>query len=698
LACHAFLFSASPVDAAGLLIADGPFGGVLEQTEHEVTVTINNGIAVTEVNQTFLNTENRTVEALYSFPVPEGASVANFSMWINGQEMIGEVLEKERARQVYNSYKQQERPKDPGLLEQVDYKEFELRIFPIFANAEQRIRITYYQQLNTDHDWSTYVYPLATTTKRGIDSQVTGRFAINFRMLSEVPISEVESPSHGQEFVFSRHDENFREASLEVTGGRGTVEQDVVLAVKTTRPQTGLDLITSRPEDEDGYFMMTLTAGEELEKLDQAMDYVFVLDVSGSMANDAKLRLSTASLASFIDALGPDDRFEVMTFNVAPSLLFSGLQTADDETKRQATAFLSRAEARGGTALRPALQTAMRYGEPDRPLNIVVLSDGMTEQADAATLLDAARQRPSNATIFTIGVGNEVNRPMLEQLAERSGGLADFISRGDNFERRAEAFRRKLLRPVASDLSFGFDGVEVYDVEPAVLPNLYHGTPVRVFGRYRGEGPVDVSLDATIHGRAVSKTTQLDFPDKRSSVAQHPQIERMWAWTRIDGLLKQADADGRRSRPVLEEVIRLGEAYSIVTEYTSFIVLENDSEYERWNIDRRNALRIDRDRAEREKVNERMRQLREASQARLGPSPTQQASTGDAVPPQAKPMVQVRDLPRDGDLNFVDDQPNRRRSIPSHGGGGGAIAPLGAAAMLGLLGAGAWLRPKRKNA
>ena len=87
--------------AAGLLIAEGGFGGVLEIIEHDISVTINNGVAVTEITQVFRNTENRQVEALYTFPVPRGASVSNLSMWINGQEMIGEVLEKEKAREIY---------------------------------------------------------------------------------------------------------------------------------------------------------------------------------------------------------------------------------------------------------------------------------------------------------------------------------------------------------------------------------------------------------------------------------------------------------------------------------------------------------------------------------------------------------------------------------------------------------------------
>jgi len=101
--------------------------------------------------------------------------VANFSMWINGKEMVGEVLEKNRAREIYNSYKRKKR--DPGLLEQTDYKTFEMRIFPINAGAEQKVQISYYQELAIDHDRATYVYPLATVTRKNVDSRTTGKFA-----------------------------------------------------------------------------------------------------------------------------------------------------------------------------------------------------------------------------------------------------------------------------------------------------------------------------------------------------------------------------------------------------------------------------------------------------------------------------------------------------------------------------------------
>jgi len=108
---------------------------------------------------------------------------------------------------------------DPGLLEQVDYKTFEMRIFPILAGAEQRVQITYYQELEVDHDWATYVYPLATVTREEIDQRVQGTFAINFKLHSAVPIKELNSPSHATDFAIASHSATYAEASLEMTDG-----------------------------------------------------------------------------------------------------------------------------------------------------------------------------------------------------------------------------------------------------------------------------------------------------------------------------------------------------------------------------------------------------------------------------------------------------------------------------------------------
>ncbi len=659
-----FALAMLPARGAGLLVADGGFGGVLEIREHDVNVTINNGIAVTEVTQVFLNTENRQVEALYTFPVPEGASVANFSMWINGKEMVGEVLEKERAREIYESYKATR--EDPGLLEQVDFRSFEMRIFPINANAEQRVKISYYQELNYDDDWGTYVYPLATSTRPGeVDSRIHGRFAISFNVHSEVPIAAMESPSHGDEFVIAAHSPHYFQADLESTGG--SLARDVILAHQVGRAQTRVDLITSKQPGEDGYFCLTLTAGEELEARDVGMDYVFVLDVSGSMRDDRKLLLSKDSVSAFIDTLEEGDRFEVMTFNIAPSLAFNQLQAANAESRGQSREFLGSAEAAGGTALKPAVETAYRFADSDRPLNVVILSDGLTDQAERAVLLEAIEARPRNARVFCIGVGNDVNRALLEQIAEDSGGLAAFVSQGDNFKRQAAAFRRKLTRPAASDLELTLAGIGAFDVVPTLVPNLYHGAPVRIYGRYSNPGEGEVRLTGQINGVAWDQVATLDFASRDPA---NPEIDRMWAWHRLDALQKQADRTGNRDR-VIDEIVRLGETYSIVSEYTSFLVLENDSEYQRWKIDRKNTVRLARDRQAREERERKLEAIRDQAIAGLGPIDREEVTevvrqgTSPGLPRVSSPATPTST-----------SQPTPGIRLGGGGGGTGPVGPL----------------------
>ena len=649
--------AALPSHGAGLLVADGGFGGALEIVDHEVNVTINNGVAVTKVTQIFRNLEDRQVEALYTFPVPKGASVANFSMWIDGKEMVGEVLEKQRAREIYNSYKQVRR--DPGLLEQVDYRTFEMRIFPIGPKAEQRVEITYYQELDSDHDTLRYVYPLATTTRKDIQGDVTGKFAIQLHVKSLVPITAINSPSHGDMFVFARHTDDYSQASWENRGGR--LDKDIVLGVQLSRPKTGLDLITSREKGDDGFFMMSLTAGEDLAALDETMDYIFVLDISGSMGNDGKLMLSRESIMAFVDELQAGDRFDVLTFNIQPTTLFGSLRDASGNANTEARQFLDRQSARGGTVLNTAMQSAYRYADPDRMLNVVIMSDGMTEQSERAALLNLIRQRPSNCRVFCIGVGNDVNRPLLEQMAEDSGGLAAFLSHGDNHQQAAKAFRRKLMRPAAQNLTLSISGINTYDVEPRTIPNLYHGMPIRIYGRYRGDGPATVTLKGDVRGKAFVSSDTMTFPARDDS---SPEIERMWALKRVDQLQKQADRSDRRA-DVVPEIIRLGETYSIVTEFTSFLVLENDAEYQRWQIERKNERRTARDREAQRQRDERLAALRNLAVANVGPdaagsnkpmelasvAPVNQSATPPAQPARTAP-TQSRDQGRSVDLNI----------------------------------------------
>jgi len=690
-----FASACSLAQAAGQLIADGGFGGVLETKQQDVRVTINNGVAVTEVQQVFVNTENRIVEALYTFPVPSGASVANFSMWINGKEMIGEVVEKKRAREIYNSYKRKKR--DPGLLEQVNYKRFDLRIFPIPARGEQRVKVTYYQELDVDHDWATYIYPLATLADgQPIDERTTGRFSFSLEVKSEIPITAMKSPSHSDRIVIAKHQDNYYQASLEVDGG--DLSRDLVLGYHLERPQSGIDIVTSKTSGQDGYFQLTLTAGPELEESSDGMDYVFVLDISGSMAQNGKLRTSRESIEAFIRSLSPVDRFELLVFNVQPHAMFKELRSADEAGQQAAATFLATQRARGGTMLQPALQTAYRYRDSDRQLNVVILSDGMTEAKEQRELLEQITARPAGARVFCIGVGNEVNRPLLRQMADESGGLAAFLSQGDDFQRQALAFRRKLLRPAMSDLKLDFAGAQVYDIEPQQLPDLYHGAPLHVYGRYRKAEPLIVSVSAEVLGKPIEQEFVADLP---SVDATNPEIERTWAWHRVHRLFAEERASGSAGKHQTT-IVRLCEDYSIVSEYASFIVLENDVEYRRWAIDRKNVGRIGRDRAARDQRREQLRVLRDQALAQLGPT----TDTTTDRQPQAQESVAGRQT-RSQNVRPVKPQVARRPAKSpmnfeigrnrGSGGGGGAIDPVSGTVLLTLAGMGAWSKRRRKT-
>jgi len=684
--------------ASGLLVAEGGFGGRLEIKEQDIHVTINNGIAVTEVNQVFLNTESRIVEALYMFPVPNGASVSNFSMVIAGKEMIGEVVEKKRAREIYESYKRTK--KDPGLLEQVDYKMFEMRVFPIQPHAQQHIKVTYYQPLDFDHDTATYVYPMATSA-RGVEEKTTGKFAMTLDIKSEIPVIEINSPSHENEFVIVNHSAEYSRASMEVNAG--DLSRDVVVTFQAKRPKTGLDIIASKQSGEDGYFMMSLTAGEELEKSNEGMDYVFIVDISGSMRNSGKLVLSRNAANAFIGSLGPDDRYEVMAFNNAPKMLFTQLSNVTNETIEQSRIFLDEQFAKGGTELRPAVTAAYKYKDQDRELNVVILSDGMTDKSEQRELMELIQTAPESSKVFCVGIGNDVNRPLLKQLAEDAGGLAAFISHGDDFERQAESFRRKLVHPVATDLQISIEGVRVYDVLPGELPNLYHGSPLRMIGRYENSGKAEVKIFGTVMGNPFEQVVDLELPARNES---NPEIDRMWAWYQVQRLMGQKRISGETPQ-LIDEIVSLCERYSIVSEYASFIVLENDAEYRRWKIQRRNATRIERDRAARDEVQKQLAALREKSNSKLGPAENLQSNS---LSQSKKVQLKRAQAPkvannRGRDLEFTSQRSpardsnsgsQQRRSTNDKNGGGGAIDPITGLIAAGMAGAAAFGRRRKR--
>ncbi len=516
---------------------------------------------------------------------------------------------------------------------------------------------------------------------------------MNVDFKSEVPIEELRSESHPDDFVVVSHQPNYAQAAMELT--EGDLSRDIVMAVQTKRPRTGLDVITSHPKGEDGYFMMTLTPGEDLSSTAEPMDYVFLLDVSGSMSRDDKLAISRQSVVAFIDSLGPEDRFECLAFNLAPTPLFRSLQPAATENLDQAKVFFDSQRARGGTVLQPAITAAYAYRDDDRPLNVILLSDGMTEVGEQAELLRLIQSRPAGVRVFCIGIGNEVNRPLLDQMADQAGGLAAFVSTEDSFGRQAHLMRQKLVRPAIENVAVQFGSGAVHDVEPAELGNLFYGTPLRLLGRYGSSGTVTITLSGTVQGGPWKQTVEVDLPDSDQG---NSEIERMWAHGRVQRLLA-AERAGKGSER--DEIVRLCEAYSIVSPYASMLVLENNDEYQRWKIEQRNATRIERDRKSRESVQVKLAEMRrrasegfEVERAeKLVSTPSQAQAPAATRPP-------TQSTPSASPPSFQPSAPSRGVDLnvgSSGGGGGGAIDPVTALIALGTAGGAAMARRRKKR-
>jgi len=585
------LFSVSLSQAAGLLVPSAG-GAPLAIQDHLVRVDINNNIAVTEVVQVFRNDSVRPLEAVYSFPLPPSASLAGFSMWINGEEVTGEVLERDRAREIYQeivhpAVRAQDPvapPRDPGLVEAISSREYQVTIFPVPAHGTQKVRVLYYQYLSVDADRVTYVYPMET---RGMeDSRARGRFSLDVELRSAVPLTGCVFPSHSEQQVVTEVFNPHR-ASAHLARPDGDLDQDFVMVYSLGKPAAGLDLITFRKEREDGYFLLLASAPlAEMPVEEGGVDYTFIVDVSGSMRRARKLEVAGEAIVRFLSSCGSDDHFNVIAFNLQPSALSPTALPNDSQSLQQLTDFLREFRGVGGTDLYPALQLAHQQADTRRKQAIIVITDGGLNDRDEgqARFLDLVNLH--DATLFGLAVGNEANVPLLDSLARASGGFVAAISTQENLLDKGKQLRDRMRQEPLRNLRLEMgEGGTLSDVTPGVLPALYPGGQIAILGRYRGKGFGSFHLRGTRAGQSVEFNSQVAVSAVETL---NPEIRRMWAERRVQDILQEMRAAARPETD-RSEIIRLGTEYSIVTPYTSFLVLESDKMFRDYGIERRTA-------------------------------------------------------------------------------------------------------------
>jgi len=552
------------VRADGVILPDDPEHGWLSIVYHDVEVAVRDGVVTTHVDQLFRNGTGRDVEGRYIFPLPSGAVVSSFTMWVDGEALEARILDADEARAIYEDYVR--RAIDPALLEYIGRDTLSARIFPIPAGGERRIELTYTELLSAEGGTYRYRYPLDTER---FSARPLERVTICVDLQTSAPLGAVYSPTHALGVV--RTADHSASGLYEAFNVLPT--QDFLLYYSSMAADAvGMTLLTYRVPGEDGFFLLIVTppelapSGATIPK-----DLVFVLDASGSMSG-RKIEQAKEALRFVLENLNSDDRFAVISFSDSSRALHTGLVPVSAENITRATGWASRIEAGGGTNIDGALSLAFSLFEANgRPKFLIFLTDGepTVGEVDPATIAQhAVDANATEARMFAFGVGNDVNTVLLDQLAQENRGTTTYVLPGENLEVALSNFYHKIASPVLADTTVAVDGVDVFDLQPTVLPDLFRGTQLLLLGRYHGEAEARITVSGNAGGIATAYTTLSTFPAFSLESAFLP---RLWAGRKISYLLNQIRLYGE-SDELVDAVVALSRRYGIITPYTSFLV------------------------------------------------------------------------------------------------------------------------------
>ncbi|HPH96208.1 MAG TPA: VIT domain-containing protein [Anaerolineaceae bacterium] len=537
---------------------------------HHVTVTIENQVAVTHVDQVFYNPNSWTVEGTYIFPIPVDAVVTNFVLWIDGQPVEGQVLSANEARARYEEIVRSMR--DPALLEYMGRGAVQARIFPILSGGERRIELEYSQALTAENGLLRYTYPLNTEkfSKLPLES-----VSIDLNITSPESIRAAYSTSHN--VTIEKTGDHQLSASYEENNVLPDTDFTFYYSIGETQ---AFHLLTYRdpsdPTDPEGFFLLLMApkpgaASEALPK-----DLILVLDRSGSMEGEKFLQ-AQAALNYILAHLNEGDRFNVITFSSDLETYASGLRSMDEAA--QASKWVDRLAPMGSTDINRALLEAMGMADKERPTYVIFLTDGLPTRGvtDPQQILNnAANSAPKNVRLFAFGVGYDVDTFLLDTLAQEHSGKSTYVGPGEALDEILSAFYATISTPVMTGLNLEFNRINVYDLYPNPLPDLFIGSQIAVVGRYRDGGVGSIILSGEVEGSRQQFTyiEQKFSTDSRAANPTLTALPRLWATRKIGYLLNQIRLKGP-DQEMIDQIVKLSIRYGIVTPYTSYLVTED---------------------------------------------------------------------------------------------------------------------------
>ncbi len=558
-ACFACL-TAAPARADGLIVISNPPRPIpghftfapLEVGFHKVECTIDDQVAVTSVDQEFINPNSARLEGDYIFPIPKDANINKFSLDIDGKMVEAELLPAEKARAIYEEIVRKSR--DPALLEYAGRAMFRVHIFPIEPNSKKRIQLKYTELLKADNNLMDYHYTLNTEK---YSSKPLREVSLKINIKSTQPLTTLYSPTH--EVEIKRHDDLSAVVGYEAKDVRPDTDFHLFIGRKAT--PVGISLLTYKPDsDGTGYFV--LLAAPTLSQAAKPMpkDVIFVMDTSGSMSADHKIDQAKRALKFCITSLNKEDRFDIVRFSTEAEPFFKSLNDATENNRTKALEFVDAMKASGGTAIQDALAAALAErpvslkdgaGLPltDRPFLIVFLTDGQPtvgeQNPDRILAAFKDNKLAANVRLFSFGVGSDVNTKLLDQLGEQTRGYSQYVLPNEDIEVAMSNFFSKVQDSVLANLKLDLGTVAVSKLYPKELPDLFKGDQLIAFGTYAKGGNAAVTLSGMVNGKEQKFVQDAKFEDKTD--ASKEWIGKLWATRRVGYLLDEIRLHGESS-------------------------------------------------------------------------------------------------------------------------------------------------------
>ncbi|MDP7034245.1 MAG: VIT domain-containing protein [Planctomycetota bacterium] len=581
-------------------------------TAVRVRIEIEGRLATTILQIDLENSSGVAQEAKLELPVPGGVVVRRFAFHESGGKGSARLVAAEEAREAYEALVS--RTRDPALLEFVGHSSLRTSVFPVPAGGKQRVRLVYEELLPVDGNRIDYQLLRAETTREAIPWEVS------VRVRSNDPIATLYSPTHQTQLNWN----SSGEATLNlVPDARREPGPFRLVILRRSKAVTGSLILHPDPEKGGGTFLFLAGAPgiqEGSDNRSQSREVTLVLDRSGSMRGPKMEQLRRAA-RRILKSLGPEEYFNLIAYHQAVDSLSPTPLLATQENVARALRYIEGIVPMGGTHLYSALGTALRQPPSEGSLPVVLfLTDGLStigETSERAIRDLATKGNPHQRRIFTVGVGLDVNTPLLEALADRSRARATFVLPGEDIENRMARLFRKLSGPILSGPSLRVLDANgrptpgrVMDLHPGLIPDVFVGDQLVLLGRYRGEGDGIFELRGNHQGRQVRFSTRVSFSGDKG---RNGFVARLWAHRQIARFvdaLRQMGADrleagssfgmdDPRRRELVDEIVRLSLKFGILTEYTAFFAREGVDLFrkdqiltEAWKNLQKRALRV----------------------------------------------------------------------------------------------------------